>query len=72
MVSQRVRVGSRVLYLTGGRSPDSAHAVARVLAPALRNVRVLRFDAQGYMGPVTHPAVVNAGIERFLMDVLAR
>jgi pimeloyl-ACP methyl ester carboxylesterase len=55
-----------VLYLTGGRSPESAQAVARVLTPALRNVRVVRFEQLGHMGPITHPAIVNAEIERFL------
>lgn len=55
-----------VLYMVGGRSPESAHAVARVLVPALRNVQVLRFEALGHMGPITHPAQVNAEIVRFL------
>ncbi|HEY0823036.1 MAG TPA: alpha/beta hydrolase [Ramlibacter sp.] len=57
-----------VLYLTGGRSPESAHAVARVLAPVLRNARVLQFAQLGHMGPITHPALVNAEIERFLRE----
>ena len=57
-----------VLYLVGGRSPASAHAVARVLVPALRKVRVVQLDRLGHMGPVTHPDVVNAAIARFLDD----
>jgi pimeloyl-ACP methyl ester carboxylesterase len=55
-----------VLYLEGGRSPESAHAVARVLVPALRRVQVVRLAALGHMGPITHPALVNAEIESFL------
>lgn len=55
-----------VLYMTGGRSPEAAGAVARVLVPALRNVRVVTFPGFGHMGPVTHPAIVNAEIGAFL------
>lgn len=55
-----------VLYMTGGRSPESAQAVARVLLPVLRNVRVVRFEHLGHMGPVTHPGIVNAEIQDFL------
>jgi pimeloyl-ACP methyl ester carboxylesterase len=55
-----------VLYLTGGRSPEPAQAVARVLAPALRHMQVVRFEDLGHMGPITHPELVNAEIGRFL------
>lgn len=55
-----------VLYMVGGRSPESAHAVARVLVPALRKVQVVRFPELGHMGPVTHPGVVNPVIAKFL------
>lgn len=55
-----------VLYLLGSQSPESAHAVARVLVPALPNVRVVELAGLGHMGPVTHPEVVNAEIEQFL------
>ena len=58
-----------VLYLVGSRSPPSAHAVARVLVPALRKVRVVQLEGLGHMGPVTHPELVNAAIARFLDDV---
>lgn len=61
-----------VLYLTGGRSPEPAHAVARVLTPVLPDVEVLHFAGLGHMGPITHPAIVNAEIARFLeLKVLA-
>lgn len=55
-----------VLYMTGGHSPESAQAVARVLLPVLRDVRVVRFEHLGHMGPVTHAGVVNAEIQDFL------
>ncbi|NNU45277.1 alpha/beta hydrolase [Ramlibacter sp. B156] len=58
-----------VLYLTGGRSPESAHAVARVLTPVLKDVRVVHLEELGHMGPITHPQVVNPQIERFLDGV---
>ena len=59
-----------VLYMLGGCSPRSAHAVADVLIPALRNVRVERFPELGHMGPVTHPQVVNVSIARFLRGIV--
>jgi pimeloyl-ACP methyl ester carboxylesterase len=55
-----------VLYMTGGRSPESAHAVARRLAPVLPRVTKLKFDALGHMAPVTHAEIVNAAIVDFL------
>ncbi|HVQ04540.1 MAG TPA: alpha/beta hydrolase, partial [Burkholderiaceae bacterium] len=58
-----------VLYMLGNDSPESAHAVARVLLPVLRRVEVVRFPGLGHMAPLTHPEVVNAEIARFLSDV---
>ncbi len=55
-----------VLYMLGGRSPESAHGVARLLVPALPQVEVQTFDQLGHMGPITHPDVVNAAIASFL------
>jgi pimeloyl-ACP methyl ester carboxylesterase len=58
-----------VLYMLGDDSPESAHAVARVLLPVLRRLEVVRFPGLGHMAPLTHPEVVNAQIARFLSDV---
>ena len=55
-----------ILYLMGGRSPESAHAVARRLLPVLPQVRAHEFADLGHMGPVTHPQVVNEAIIAFL------
>jgi pimeloyl-ACP methyl ester carboxylesterase len=55
-----------VLYMTGGRSTQSALGVARLLIPTLPNVEVVNFKQLGHMGPVTHPEVVNEVIDRFL------
>ena len=55
-----------VLYMIGGRSTASAHGVARILLSTLPQVQVIRFDALGHMGPITHPEVVNSAIEQFL------
>jgi pimeloyl-ACP methyl ester carboxylesterase len=52
--------------MLGGRSPESAQAVAKVLLPVLPNARVIQFPEIGHMGPITHPEVVNAAIVRFL------
>lgn len=55
-----------ILYMRGGSSPESAHAVARVLLPFLRGAEVVEFPGLGHMAPVTHPEVINAEIARFL------
>jgi pimeloyl-ACP methyl ester carboxylesterase len=57
-----------VLYLVGKRSTAAAHAVARVLVPALPNVERVELDL-GHMGPVTDPDVVNDRIVAFLERV---
>lgn len=58
-----------ILYMLGGASPASAHAVARVLLPVLRGARVVEFAGLGHMAPVTHPEVINAEIARFLGEL---
>lgn len=58
-----------ILYMLGGSSPESAHAVARVLLPVLRGARVVAFPSLGHMAPVTHPQVINAEIAKFLKEV---
>jgi pimeloyl-ACP methyl ester carboxylesterase len=55
-----------ILYVTGTASPESAHAVARRLLPALPRARLLELADIGHMGPVTHPEVVNEAIIAFL------
>ena len=55
-----------VLYMVGGRSPASSLGVFEVLSRLLPNVQVVRYDQLGHMGPVTHPELVNADIERHL------
>jgi pimeloyl-ACP methyl ester carboxylesterase len=58
-----------VLYMVGNRSTASAQRVARLLASALPQVQVIEFEGLGHMGPITHPDIVNAAIERFLEQV---
>lgn len=55
-----------VLYMTGKRSPASAHGVARLLATVLPRVERVEFEALGHMGPITHPEMVNAATGDFL------
>lgn len=55
-----------VLYLTGGRSTPSAHAVARLLVEALPQVELVEFEGLGHMGPITHSETVNEVIATFL------
>ena len=58
-----------VLYMTGKRSPPSAHGVARLLTTALPRVEVVEFEKLGHMGPVTHPDTVNPVILEFLVRI---
>jgi len=58
-----------VLLMTGGRSTDSARAVARLLASALPRLEFVEFERLGHMGPVTHADEVNRTIEQFLSRV---
>ena len=55
-----------VLYMVGGHSPASAHAVADHLIQVLPNARIHEFPVLGHMGPVTHPDAVNDVIVRFV------
>lgn len=63
------RVTMPVLYMTGNGSPHSSLAVADLLVPALARAMPVRFPGLGHMGPVTHPEVVNAAIEEFLLSL---
>ena len=58
-----------VLYMIGENSPESAHAVSRILLPVLQNVEVVRFPGLGHMAPLTHSEVVNAPLAKFLREV---
>jgi pimeloyl-ACP methyl ester carboxylesterase len=58
-----------ILYLLGESSPESAHAVARVLLPVLPRVKQVQFPGLGHMAPLTHAQVVNAAIADFLAEV---
>jgi pimeloyl-ACP methyl ester carboxylesterase len=60
-----------VLIMSGGRSPRSSVSVAELLCSVLPDVRSVRLDALGHMGPVTDPQPVNTEIARFL-DAIAR
>jgi pimeloyl-ACP methyl ester carboxylesterase len=58
-----------ILYMMGESSPESAHAVAQALMPALPRVRVVEFPGLGHMAPVTDPQRINAEIAKFLSEV---
>lgn len=55
-----------VLCMVGEKTRTSAKGVARRLAPALPQVEKVELAGLGHMGPVTHPAQVNAIIAEFL------
>ena len=65
------RLTMPVLLMVGGVSPASSLGVADLLAGALPRVQRKSFEGLGHMGPVTHPAVVNAAIAAFLDQGLA-
>jgi pimeloyl-ACP methyl ester carboxylesterase len=60
------RISVPVLYMVGGRSPESSRSVAERLVAVLWNVRSVDFPALGHMGPVTHPQPVNEAVTAFL------
>ncbi len=57
-----------ILYMLGESSPESAHAVARVLLPVLPRVQVVEFPGLGHMAPVTHPEAINAAVAKFFSE----
>jgi hypothetical protein len=59
------------VHMTGARPTAAALGVARLPTAALPCLRVVRFADLGQMEPVTHPGVVNAVIERFLVEAVA-
>jgi len=63
------RLEMPVLYLTGGRSTQSAHGVAHRLVKALPNVNHVDLPLLGHMGPITDPDIVNLAIEGFLSSL---
>lgn len=59
-----------VLLMTGSDSPPASLAVARLLAQSLSRAEVVQIERVGHMGPVTHPALINAAITTFLERAL--
>ena len=55
-----------VLLMQGSETTPAARAVATLLARTLPRVETLTFGGLGHMGPVTHPAPVDAAIDDFL------
>lgn len=55
-----------ILYLSGEKSPASAHAVARVLLPVLPQAHSIVLSGKGHMAPITHPKEVNETIKTTL------
>jgi pimeloyl-ACP methyl ester carboxylesterase len=66
-LSMLAKLPMPVLVMTGSASTAPAHGVASRLIRALRQVEQIDFPGLGHMGPITHPDVVNAEIERFLL-----
>lgn len=58
-----------VLLMVGTESPASSRGVAHLLEKALPRVETVDLGGVGHMGPITHPAVVNGAIARFLESV---
>ena len=60
------------LCLVGSDSPTSSRRVSQLLAKTLPRAMELELDGVGHMGPVTHPDLVNALIERHLDGRIGR
>jgi len=56
------------LLLTGARSTAAARCAIDLLRDLLPAATVIEFEALGHLGPVTHPHVVDATIEAFLLS----
>ncbi|HEU4687650.1 MAG TPA: alpha/beta hydrolase, partial [Vicinamibacterales bacterium] len=61
------RIVAPACLISGRWSPRSAHASISLLAELLPHARQHQVAA-GHMAPVTHPALVNPIIERFIRD----
>lgn len=68
-ISEFGRLRMPVLYLTGGRSTQSARGVGRRLIKALPNVTHVDLPELGHMAPITDPEIVNQAIEDFLLGL---
>jgi pimeloyl-ACP methyl ester carboxylesterase len=60
------------LLLTGKFSTLAARRAIGLLQDMLPAAKVIKFDGMGHLGPVTHPAVVDAAIEDFLTSTPRR
>jgi pimeloyl-ACP methyl ester carboxylesterase len=60
------RLNIPVLYMVGKESPLSPRSLGRLLTRVLPQVQVVEFEGIGHMGPVTHAALINETIFRFL------
>lgn len=69
--SDYCRIGVPCCLIAGRRSPACVRVIASILHEALAECEVHQIDA-GHMGPLTHPAVVNAIIEKFVRHIDAR
>jgi pimeloyl-ACP methyl ester carboxylesterase len=58
-----------VLLMVGSHSPASSRGVARLLGTVLPQLQCVELQGLGHMGPITHPELVNAAIESFLLRV---
>ena len=58
-----------VLVLTGSETTQAARSLMRRLGEAVPKLRIVELQGLGHMGPMTHPALVNAEIKRFLQTL---
>lgn len=65
-LAQFANLDMPVLLMLGEQSTASAHGVVDHLVQVLPQVECVRLPGLGHMGPLTHPAVVNPIIERFM------
>jgi pimeloyl-ACP methyl ester carboxylesterase len=66
------RIDVPTLVMTGARTKASTRRIGELLRLAMPTARHERLPGMGHMGPVTHPAQVNARIAAFLDAQVAR
>lgn len=59
-------------YFMGSATKSSVKRVAELLVPAFQNGTHEVINGLGHIGPVTHPAVFNEHVRRFLMRMPGR
>lgn len=67
-VAELGAIGVPCLVMSGTASTAAARRTAALLRTLLPGARALDFDGLGHLGPITHPAAVDAAVDTFLTE----